>query len=69
MEQSKTDELYIDKALVEIRKMQEETKKYIEESQKMALEQKLTYKKVQYFEFSIILAIIIATATMTKLFL
>ncbi len=69
MEHSKTDELYIDKALVEIRKIQEETKKYIEESQKMALEQKLTYKKVQYFEFSIILAIIVATATMTKLFL
>jgi hypothetical protein len=69
MEQSKTDELYIDKALVEIRKMQEETKKYIEESKKMTLEQKLTYKKVQYFEFSIMMAIIFATVTMTKLFL
>jgi hypothetical protein len=69
MEQSKADELYIDKALVEIRKMQEETKKYIEESKKMTLEQKLTYKKVQYFEFSIMMAIIVATVTMTKLFL
>jgi hypothetical protein len=35
----------------------------------MTLEQKLTYKKVQYFEFSIMMAIIVATVTMTKLFL
>jgi hypothetical protein len=75
--------LQSDRNLVEIRKLIEETNKYLEESRKyneesrklsfesrkLEIQTQLTSKKVHWFEATIMMAVVVATATVTKLFL
>ena len=57
------------KMLAEMRKMNEETAKFVQEAHKARNEGDLAAKRVKWYEITILLAIVAATAAVTKIFL
>ena len=57
------------KFIAEMRRMNEETAKFVQEAHKARSEGDLAAKKVKWYEVAIVLAIVAATAAVTKIFL
>ncbi len=57
------------KVLAEIQKMNEETRKFVDEQHKLQSEAALNSKKTKWYEFTMLLAVVAATIAATKIFL
>ena len=59
----------LEKTVAEMHKLNEETRKLMNESHKLSAEAALTNKKIKWYELTLFFAAIAATAALTKIFL
>ena len=69
MQSTVSEKAQLEKTIAEMHKLNEETRKFVEEAHKMRAEAAFTIKKNRWYEITIVIAIIAATATFTKFFL
>ena len=69
MSQTTMEKAELEKTIAEMRKLNEETRKFVDDAHKARAEGDLALKRAKWYEFSMLLAAIGATVALTKIFL